>query len=78
MLVPIWRCVTCKMVETPSFNVLQMAISAVTDAYGKGTDHADRMRSCTKVIQLMLRTWSGMFDTYIPHVLDSLRSISQA
>lgn len=37
----------------------QMALSAVTDAYGKGPDHADRMRGCAKVIQLMLRTWSG-------------------
>ncbi|KAH7915441.1 Rapamycin-insensitive companion of mTOR, middle domain-containing protein [Hygrophoropsis aurantiaca] len=39
---------------------LEIAFSAVTDAYGKGTDHADRMRGCTKVIQLMLRTWSGL------------------
>lgn len=36
-----------------------MALTAVTDAYGKGTDHAERMKSCTKVIQLMLRNWSG-------------------
>jgi rapamycin-insensitive companion of mTOR len=36
-----------------------MALSAVTDAYGKGPDHVDRMRGCAKVIQLMLRTWSG-------------------
>jgi rapamycin-insensitive companion of mTOR len=36
-----------------------MALLAVTDAYGKGPDHADRMRSCARVIQLMLRTWSG-------------------
>ncbi|KAH7923835.1 hypothetical protein BV22DRAFT_1035895 [Leucogyrophana mollusca] len=39
---------------------LEIALSSVTDAYGKGTDHADRMRECTKVIQLMLRTWSGL------------------
>ncbi|KAG1822809.1 Rapamycin-insensitive companion of mTOR, N-term-domain-containing protein [Suillus subaureus] len=39
---------------------LEIALSAITDAYGKGADHADRMRSCTKIIQLMLRTWSGL------------------
>lgn len=39
---------------------LEMALSAVTDAYGKGLDHAERMRSCCKVIQLMLRNWSGV------------------
>lgn len=37
----------------------QMALSAITDAYGKGPDHAERMRGCAKVVQLMLRTWSG-------------------
>jgi large subunit ribosomal protein L17e len=37
----------------------QIALSVITDAYGKGADPADRMRSCTKIIQLMLRTWSG-------------------
>ncbi|KDR82835.1 hypothetical protein GALMADRAFT_88557 [Galerina marginata CBS 339.88] len=39
---------------------LEMALSAITDAYGKGPDHADRMRGCAKVVQLMLRTWSGL------------------
>ncbi|KAG6916446.1 hypothetical protein DXG01_006774 [Tephrocybe rancida] len=39
---------------------LELALSAITDAYGKGTDHADRMRSCARVIQSMLRTWSGL------------------
>ncbi|KII86754.1 hypothetical protein PLICRDRAFT_43412 [Plicaturopsis crispa FD-325 SS-3] len=39
---------------------LEIAISAVTDAYGKGPDHADRMRGCARIIQLMLRTWSGL------------------
>ena len=37
----------------------QMALSAVTDAYGKGPEHAERMRGVTKVIVSMLRTWSG-------------------
>lgn len=38
-----------------------MALSGVTDAYGKGTEHADRMRATTKIIASMLRTWSGEF-----------------
>ncbi|KAJ7600701.1 Rapamycin-insensitive companion of mTOR, N-term-domain-containing protein [Mycena floridula] len=50
---------------------LEMAISAVTDAYGKGTEHADRMRSCTRVIQLMLRNWSGLM--YL--CMDDMRAI---
>jgi large subunit ribosomal protein L17e len=40
---------------------LEMALSAVTDSYGKDSDHAEKMRACTKVILLMLRTWSGEF-----------------
>jgi rapamycin-insensitive companion of mTOR len=39
---------------------VEIALLAVTDAYGRGPDHAERMRSCTKVIELMLRTWSGL------------------
>ncbi|KAG8214549.1 Rapamycin-insensitive companion of mTOR, N-term-domain-containing protein [Butyriboletus roseoflavus] len=39
---------------------VEIALLAVTDAYGRGSDHAERMRSCTKVIELMLRTWSGL------------------
>ncbi|KAF9475644.1 hypothetical protein BDN70DRAFT_883456 [Pholiota conissans] len=39
---------------------LEMAFSAITDAYGKGPDHAERMRGCAKVVQLMLRTWGGL------------------
>ncbi|KAG1745997.1 Rapamycin-insensitive companion of mTOR, N-term-domain-containing protein [Suillus paluster] len=58
---------------------LEIALSAITDAYGKGTDHADRMRSCTKIIQLMLRTWSGLMyfcleDQHaIKSIVDTLR-----
>ncbi|KAI6145691.1 Rapamycin-insensitive companion of mTOR, N-term-domain-containing protein [Pisolithus thermaeus] len=33
---------------------VEIALLAVTDAYGRGADHADRMRRCAKVIQLML------------------------
>lgn len=36
-----------------------MALSGVTDAYGKGPEHADRMRACAGVVASMLRTWSG-------------------
>lgn len=50
---------------------LELALSAVTDAYGKGPDHADRMRGCTKVIQLMLRTWSGL----MYFCMDDMRAI---
>ncbi|KAG9227446.1 hypothetical protein PTI98_010973 [Pleurotus ostreatus] len=39
---------------------LELALSAVTDAYGKPPDHITRMRGCIKIIQLMLRTWSGL------------------
>lgn len=58
---------------------LEIALSAITDAYGKGADHADRMRSCTKTIQLMLRTWSGLMyfclgDQHaIKSIIDTLR-----
>ncbi|KAF8139513.1 Rapamycin-insensitive companion of mTOR, N-term-domain-containing protein [Mycena galopus ATCC 62051] len=50
---------------------LEMAFSAVTDAYGKGPDHAERMRGCTKVIQLMLRSWSGL----MYFCMDNMRAI---
>ena len=42
-----------------------MALSGVTDAYGKGPDHAERMRAVTKVVVTMLRSWSGMPSTII-------------
>ncbi|EDR13794.1 uncharacterized protein LACBIDRAFT_309182 [Laccaria bicolor S238N-H82] len=50
---------------------LEMALSAVTDAYGKGSDHAERMRGCSKVVQLMLRTWSGL----MYFCIDDMRAI---
>ncbi|KAJ7212059.1 Rapamycin-insensitive companion of mTOR, N-term-domain-containing protein [Mycena pura] len=50
---------------------LEMAFSAVSDAYGKGPDHADRMRGCAKVIQLMLRSWSGL----MYFCMDNMRAI---
>ncbi|KAF8195553.1 Rapamycin-insensitive companion of mTOR, N-term-domain-containing protein [Pholiota molesta] len=50
---------------------LETAFSAITDAYGKGPDHAERMRGCAKVVQLMLRTWSGLMF----FCLDDMRAI---
>ncbi|KAF9077790.1 Rapamycin-insensitive companion of mTOR, N-term-domain-containing protein [Rhodocollybia butyracea] len=50
---------------------LEIALSAVTDAYGKGPEHSERMQSCTKVIQLMLRTWSGL----MYFCMDGMRAI---
>ncbi|KIJ64502.1 hypothetical protein HYDPIDRAFT_175469 [Hydnomerulius pinastri MD-312] len=58
---------------------VEIALLAVTDAYGRGSDHAERMRSCTKVIQLMLRTWSGLMyfcmddQRAIKSIVDTLR-----
>lgn len=58
---------------------VEIALLAVTDAYGRGADHADRMRRCAKVIQLMLRTWSGLMyfcmedQRAIKSVVDTLR-----
>jgi len=36
-----------------------MSLTALTDAYGKGPEHAERMRGCARIVQLMLWTWSG-------------------
>ncbi|KAL4073251.1 Rapamycin-insensitive companion of mTOR, N-term-domain-containing protein [Scleroderma yunnanense] len=58
---------------------VEIALLAVTDAYGRGADHADRMRRCTKVIKLMLRTWSGLMyfcmedQRAIKSIVDTLR-----
>ncbi|KAK0487570.1 Rapamycin-insensitive companion of mTOR, N-term-domain-containing protein [Armillaria novae-zelandiae] len=53
---------------------IETALSAVTDAYGKGPDHAERMKSCTQVIQGMLRTWSGLM-YFCMHDMRALRSV---
>ncbi|TDL23281.1 hypothetical protein BD410DRAFT_858667 [Rickenella mellea] len=39
---------------------IEIALSGITDAYGKGAVHGERMRVCSKVISVMLRTWSGI------------------
>ena len=36
-----------------------MTLAGITDAYGKGPDHTDKMRGTAKLIVSMLRTWSG-------------------
>ncbi|TFK61396.1 hypothetical protein BDN72DRAFT_805030 [Pluteus cervinus] len=50
---------------------LELALSAVTDAYGKGPEHANRMRSSIRIIQQMLRTWSGL----LYFCMDDMRAI---
>jgi rapamycin-insensitive companion of mTOR len=40
---------------------LEMALCAITDAYGKPPDNGDKIKACAKVVQMMLRTWSGEF-----------------
>lgn len=47
------------LVDHPGTQHLQLALSAITDAYGKNAEHVDKMRGCAKVVQVMLRTWSG-------------------
>ena len=39
---------------------MQLALTGITDAYGKGPTHGDRMRATAKVANVMLRTWSGL------------------
>ncbi|KAF8631052.1 hypothetical protein AX15_002660 [Amanita polypyramis BW_CC] len=50
---------------------LELALSAITDAYGKGPEHVDKMRGCAKVVQVMLRTWSGL----MYYCMDDMRAI---
>ena len=40
---------------------LQNALSGVTDAYGKDSEHQRRLKDICRSIVCMLRTWSGMF-----------------
>ncbi|KAL5482443.1 hypothetical protein ACEPAI_9037 [Sanghuangporus weigelae] len=39
---------------------LEVALSGITDAYGKGAGHAERMQSTSKVVCTILRSWSGL------------------
>ncbi|KAG8959078.1 hypothetical protein FRC03_008460 [Tulasnella sp. 419] len=43
----------------PSVDI-EIALSGLTDSYGKGPSHVEKMRSSSKVILVMLRTWSGL------------------
>ena len=65
-MAPILASIFLQIVDSPRTRAyiqvgtdLEVALSAITDAYGKGPDHAERMKGCAKVVQLMLRTWSG-------------------
>ncbi|KZV78009.1 hypothetical protein EXIGLDRAFT_83859, partial [Exidia glandulosa HHB12029] len=55
------------VIDTPSTRAylnpgtdLEIALSGITDAYGKGEAHTERMTACAKVVAAMLRTWSGL------------------
>ncbi|KAG9090609.1 hypothetical protein FRC06_000953, partial [Ceratobasidium sp. 370] len=39
---------------------LEVALSGITDAYGKTPGHRERMRTCSRVICTILRSWSGL------------------
>ncbi|KAH9936411.1 Rapamycin-insensitive companion of mTOR, N-term-domain-containing protein [Fomitopsis serialis] len=66
-MAPLLASVFLHIVDCPSTRAylrpgidLEMALSGVTDAYGKGLEHVDRMRACSRVVTSMLRTWSGL------------------
>ncbi|KAI0643109.1 Rapamycin-insensitive companion of mTOR, N-term-domain-containing protein [Trametes meyenii] len=58
---------------------LEIALSGITDAYGKGFDYKEKMKGCTRIVSSMLRTWSGLMYcclndmTAIRTVIDCLR-----
>ncbi|GAB1520827.1 hypothetical protein RhiTH_003915 [Rhizoctonia solani] len=39
---------------------LEIALSGITDAYVRTPGHKERLRTCTKVVCTILRTWSGL------------------
>ncbi|KAI9064633.1 hypothetical protein FKP32DRAFT_1648919 [Trametes sanguinea] len=39
---------------------LEIALSGITDAYGKGSEFNERVKGCTRIVSSMLRTWSGL------------------
>ncbi|PIL22333.1 hypothetical protein GSI_15021 [Ganoderma sinense ZZ0214-1] len=39
---------------------LEIALSGITDAYGKGVEHSERVKGCARIVTSMLRTWSGL------------------
>ncbi|KAF9533164.1 Rapamycin-insensitive companion of mTOR, N-term-domain-containing protein [Crepidotus variabilis] len=77
-LSPLLASVFLKIVDNPESRKylrvgtdLEISLIALTDAYGKGPDHAERMRGCARVVQFMLRTWSGL----MYFCMDDLRAI---
>lgn len=50
---------------------LEIAMSGVTDAYGKDAEYADKLKGACKMITCMLRTWGGLM--YFS--MDNLRAI---
>lgn len=44
---------------------LEMGLSGITDAYGRGEVHMEHMKASARVIITMLRSWSG---EYIPTI----------
>ncbi|KAI0366921.1 hypothetical protein BV20DRAFT_1001539 [Pilatotrama ljubarskyi] len=38
----------------------EIALSGITDAYGKGYEHQEKIKGCTGIVSSMLRTWSGL------------------
>ncbi|TFK52588.1 hypothetical protein OE88DRAFT_1807473 [Heliocybe sulcata] len=66
-IAPILASTFLHVVDSPSTRVylhpgtdFEIALSGVTDAYGKGPEHDERMRACARIITLLLRTWSGL------------------
>ncbi|KAI0822217.1 Rapamycin-insensitive companion of mTOR, N-term-domain-containing protein [Trametes gibbosa] len=58
---------------------LEIALSGITDAYGRGPEYKDKIKGCTAIVSSMLRTWSGLMYccindmTAIRVVIDCLR-----
>lgn len=46
---------------------LEMGLSGITDAYGRGEVHMEHMKASARVVITMLRSWSG---EHIPNILD--------
>ncbi|CAE6415154.1 unnamed protein product [Rhizoctonia solani] len=55
---------------------LEIALSGITDAYVKTPGHKERMRTCTKVVCTILRSWSGTSHILVfqQHAIDSIFS----
>jgi len=50
---------------------LEVALSGVTDAYGKDSEHQQRLKDICRTIVCMLRTWSGL----MYFCMDDMRAI---